>query len=68
MGRAGDASSRPPSASVLLPLELVVGRGRPRGVHVGRLRKSINRGRETDPIRTVRGAGYAFDERFVALN
>jgi two-component system phosphate regulon response regulator PhoB len=33
-------------------------------VHVGRLRKAINRGRETDPIRTVRGAGYSFDERF----
>ena len=37
-------------------------------VHVGRLRKAINRGREQDPIRTVRGAGYAFDERFAALN
>ena len=35
-------------------------------VHVGRLRKAINRGREADPIRTVRGAGYAFDERFAA--
>jgi len=35
-------------------------------VHVGRLRKAINRGREQDPIRTVRGAGYAFDERFAA--
>ena len=33
-------------------------------VHVGRLRKAINRGRTADPIRTVRGAGYAFDERF----
>ena len=33
-------------------------------VHVGRLRKSISRGKEPDPIRTVRGAGYAFDERF----
>jgi two-component system phosphate regulon response regulator PhoB len=33
-------------------------------VHVGRLRKSINRARETDPIRTVRGAGYSFDETF----
>ena len=33
-------------------------------VHVGRLRKALNRGRETDPIRTVRGAGYALDERF----
>ena len=35
-------------------------------VHVGRLRRAINRGREDDPIRTVRGAGYAFDERFSA--
>ncbi|GLK55050.1 two-component system phosphate regulon response regulator PhoB [Methylopila capsulata] len=33
-------------------------------VHVGRLRKAINRGRQQDPIRTVRGAGYAFDENF----
>jgi two-component system, OmpR family, phosphate regulon response regulator PhoB len=33
-------------------------------VHVGRLRKSLSRGREDDPIRTVRGMGYAFDERF----
>lgn len=33
-------------------------------VHVGRLRKAINRGRQQDPIRTVRGAGYAFDETF----
>jgi two-component system phosphate regulon response regulator PhoB len=37
-------------------------------VHVGRLRKAINRGREADPIRTVRGAGSAFDERFAAVN
>ena len=37
-------------------------------VHVGRLRKAINRGREQDPIRTVRGAGYAFDERFATLS
>jgi len=33
-------------------------------VHVGRLRKALNRGHETDPIRTVRGAGYALDDRF----
>ncbi|GLK68495.1 phosphate regulon transcriptional regulator PhoB [Hansschlegelia plantiphila] len=33
-------------------------------VHVGRLRKAINRGRKPDPIRTVRGAGYSFDENF----
>ncbi|RXF72756.1 phosphate regulon transcriptional regulator PhoB [Hansschlegelia zhihuaiae] len=33
-------------------------------VHVGRLRKAINRGRKPDPIRTVRGSGYSFDETF----
>ncbi|MEM8552914.1 MAG: phosphate regulon transcriptional regulator PhoB [Pseudomonadota bacterium] len=33
-------------------------------VHIGRLRKAINRGRVRDPIRTVRGAGYAFDDQF----
>jgi two-component system, OmpR family, phosphate regulon response regulator PhoB len=36
-------------------------------VHVGRLRKSLKRGRESDPIRTVRGMGYSFDERFGRL-
>jgi two-component system, OmpR family, phosphate regulon response regulator PhoB len=33
-------------------------------VHVGRLRRALNRGRAIDPIRTVRGTGYSFDERF----
>lgn len=33
-------------------------------VHIGRLRKALSRGRERDPIRTVRGAGYSFDETF----
>jgi len=33
-------------------------------VHVGRLRKALNRPRSPDPIRTVRGAGYSFDETF----
>ena len=33
-------------------------------VHVGRLRKALNRGHSSDPIRTVRGAGYALDDRF----
>jgi two-component system, OmpR family, phosphate regulon response regulator PhoB len=33
-------------------------------VHVGRLRKSLNRGDEPDPIRTVRGSGYALNDRF----
>jgi two-component system, OmpR family, phosphate regulon response regulator PhoB len=37
-------------------------------VHVGRLRKALNRGREADPIRTVRGSGYALDDRFGKRN
>lgn len=32
-------------------------------VHIGRLRKALIRGKENDPIRTVRGAGYVFGER-----
>jgi two-component system phosphate regulon response regulator PhoB len=28
------------------------------------LRKALIRSREKDPIRTVRGAGYSFDETF----
>src|SRR5919197_2178452 len=33
-------------------------------VHIGRLRKALNRGQAADPIRTVRGAGYALNDRF----
>jgi two-component system phosphate regulon response regulator PhoB len=33
-------------------------------VHVGRLRKALSNAGERDPIRTVRGSGYAFDERY----
>ncbi|WGD29436.1 phosphate regulon transcriptional regulator PhoB [Ancylobacter sp. WKF20] len=33
-------------------------------VHVGRLRKALNRPRQPDPIRTVRGSGYSFNEMF----
>ena len=33
-------------------------------VHVGRLRKALNEAGERDPIRTVRSAGYSFDETF----
>ena len=33
-------------------------------VHIGRLRRAVNRGRSRDPIRTVRGAGYSFNEQF----
>jgi two-component system, OmpR family, phosphate regulon response regulator PhoB len=33
-------------------------------VHVGRLRKALNNGHDTDPIRTVRGSGYALDDQF----
>lgn len=32
-------------------------------VHIGRLRKALVRGKERDPIRTVRGTGYILDER-----
>jgi two-component system phosphate regulon response regulator PhoB len=30
-------------------------------VHIGRLRKALNTGKEVDPIRTVRSAGYSLD-------
>ena len=30
-------------------------------VHIGRLRKALNRDDESDPIRTVRSAGYSLD-------
>jgi two-component system phosphate regulon response regulator PhoB len=33
-------------------------------VHIGRLRKAISRRNERDPIRTVRGEGYSFDETY----
>ena len=35
-------------------------------VHVGRLRKALNRGRSRDPVRTVRGVGYALDEQYAS--
>jgi two-component system phosphate regulon response regulator PhoB len=33
-------------------------------VHIGRLRKALSLPGEHDPIRTVRSAGYAFDETY----
>ena len=47
-------------------LDLVWGRdiyveARTVDVHVGRLRKALKTKGEDDPIRTVRGAGYALD-------
>lgn len=50
-------------------LDLVWGRdvyveARTVDVHVGRLRKALNRRGECDPIRTVRAAGYALDETY----
>lgn len=33
-------------------------------VHVGRLRRAVHVAGRADPIRTVRGAGYAFDETY----
>lgn len=35
-------------------------------VHIGRLRRALNEGHDRDPIRTVRGSGYAFDETYRA--
>lgn len=35
-------------------------------VHVGRLRKALNRRGDSDPIRTVRAAGYSLDETYRA--
>lgn len=32
-------------------------------VHIGRLRRALNRGKDRDLIRTVRGVGYAFGDR-----
>ena len=34
-------------------------------VHVGRLRKALNRRGDRDPIRTVRATGYALDETYM---
>ena len=50
-------------------LDLVWGRSaevdeRTVDVHIGRLRKRLSKGRERDPIRTVRGGGYSIDEGF----
>lgn len=36
-------------------------------VHIGRLRKALNKEGVTDPIRTVRSAGYSLDESFRAM-
>lgn len=33
-------------------------------VVVGRLRRALKRGNEADPIRTIRGVGYSWDENF----
>jgi two-component system phosphate regulon response regulator PhoB len=50
-------------------LDLVWGRSaeideRTVDVHIGRLRKKLSKGKERDPIRTVRGGGYAIDDAF----
>jgi two-component system phosphate regulon response regulator PhoB len=36
-------------------------------VHVGRLRRALNLPNQPDPIRTVRGSGYSFDETFARV-
>jgi two-component system, OmpR family, phosphate regulon response regulator PhoB len=35
-------------------------------VHIGRLRKALIRGKERDPVRTVRGSGYMLDMEMVS--
>jgi two-component system, OmpR family, phosphate regulon response regulator PhoB len=50
-------------------LDLVWGRSaevdeRTIDVHIGRLRKRLTKGKERDPIRTVRGVGYAIEDPF----
>jgi two-component system, OmpR family, phosphate regulon response regulator PhoB len=50
-------------------LDLVWGRSaeideRTVDVHIGRLRKRLSKAKERDPIRTVRGGGYAIDDSF----
>lgn len=37
-------------------------------VHIGRLRRAVCRGREKDPIRTVRGAGYSLNDKFLTAS
>lgn len=54
-------------------LDLVWGRdvyveARTVDVHVGRLRKALNRKGERDPIRTVRSAGYSLDETYNSVS
>ncbi len=54
-------------------LDLVWGRSaevdeRTVDVHIGRLRKRLSKGNQRDPIRTVRGAGYAIDDSFWRSN
>jgi two-component system, OmpR family, phosphate regulon response regulator PhoB len=36
-------------------------------VHIGRLRKALIEHNEPDPIRTVRGSGYALDDQFAKM-
>jgi two-component system phosphate regulon response regulator PhoB len=36
-------------------------------VHIGRLRKALISNHEADPIRTVRGSGYALDDQFAKV-
>ena len=34
-------------------------------VHIGRLRRAINKGKKIDPLRTVRSSGYALNDKYV---
>ena len=63
MQRPGRVFSREQLLDTVWGSDLYV-EGRTVDVHVGRLRKALNEPGEKDPIRTVRSAGYSFDETF----
>lgn len=63
LGRPGRVLSREQLLDLVWGPEAEVG-PRTVDVHVGRLRQALNRRGERDPIRTVRGVGYALDETY----
>jgi two-component system phosphate regulon response regulator PhoB len=60
MGKAGGVLSRRQLVDGVWGRDTFID-GRTVDVHVGRLRKALIRGSDSDPIRTVRGAGYVLD-------
>ncbi len=62
MTNAGRVLSRDQLQRAAWPEAAAVNR-RTVDVYIGRLRRALNRGRDRDPIRTVRHAGYVFGQR-----